>query len=80
MAHQQLHFCLEGNAVLGWLPRENILFDGSRTSMSLEVALAAQSKYFGWEILSFGRRASGEGWHRGILNMRTSIWRADRVL
>jgi len=48
--------------------------------MSLEVALAAQSKYFGWEILSFGRRASGEGWHRGILNMRTSIWRADRVL
>ena len=80
LARQQLHFYLQGNAVLEWLPRENILFDGSRISMSLDIALSAQSRYFGWEIFSFGRRASGEGWHRGILQMRTSIRRADRAL
>jgi urease accessory protein len=80
LARQQLHFYLQGNAVLEWLPRENILFDGSRISMSLDIALSAQASYFGWEIFSFGRRASGESWHRGILRMRTSIRRADRVL
>ena len=79
-SRQQLYFCLAGNAVLEWLPRENILFDGSKISMSLDVALAARSTYFGWEVLCFGRRASGESWHRGTLEMRTSIRRADRVL
>jgi urease accessory protein len=79
-ARQQLHFSLRGDAVLEWLPRENILFDGSNICMSLEIALAAHSKYFGWEILSFGRRASGESWRRGTLRLRTFIRRADRVL
>jgi len=79
-ARQELHFCLDGDAVLEWLPRENILFDGSRMSMNLDIALSAHSKYFGWDILSFGRRASGESWQRGNLRMRTSISRADRLL
>jgi urease accessory protein len=79
-ARQQLHFSLAGDAVLEWLPRENILFDGSNISMALDVALAADSKYFGWEILSFGRRASGESWRRGSLEMHTSIRREGRVL
>jgi len=79
-ARQQVHFSLAGEAVLEWLPRENILFDGSSISMTLEVALSANSKYFGWEVLSFGRRASGERWRRGSFEMHTSIRRADRVL
>jgi urease accessory protein len=80
MAGQQVHFCLQDGAVLEWLPRENILFDGCKISMSLDIELSAQSEYFGWEILSFGRRASGEAWHRGSLQMRTSIRRANRML
>jgi urease accessory protein len=79
-ARQQLHFSLDDDAVLEWLPRENILFDGSNISMTLDVALTASSKYFGWEVLGFGRRASGECWRRGSLDMHTRIRRADRVL
>jgi urease accessory protein len=79
-ARQRVHFQLDGDAILEWLPRENIFFGGSRMSMSLDIALSAHSKYFGWEILSFGRRASGERWHRGALRMRTSIRRSDRLL
>jgi urease accessory protein len=79
-ARQQLHFSLAGDAVLEWLPRENILFDGSNISMTLDVALSASSRYFGWEVLSFGRRASGESWRRGNLQMRSSIRRVNRVL
>ncbi|MGO9512775.1 MAG: urease accessory protein UreD [Steroidobacteraceae bacterium] len=79
-ARQELHFTLAGESVLEWLPRENILFDGSNISMTLDVALSANSKYFGWEVLSFGRRASGESWRRGSFEMHTSIRRANRVL
>jgi urease accessory protein len=75
-----LYFSPAGEAVLEWLPRENILFDGSNISMTLDVALSANSKYFGWEVLSFGRRASGECWRRGSFEMHTTIRRADRVL
>jgi urease accessory protein len=80
MARQQVHFCLQGGAVLEWLPRENILYDGCKISINLDIELSAQSKYFGWEVLSFGRRASGESWRRGNLRMRTSIRRSGRVL
>jgi urease accessory protein len=79
-ARQQHHFTLAGDSVLEWLPRENIVFDGANVSTSLDVALSSRALYFGWEILSFGRRASGESWRRGRLEMRTSIQRANRIL
>jgi urease accessory protein len=79
-ASQQLHFSLGEDAVLEWLPRENIIFDGANISMKLNVDLSARAKYFGWDILSFGRRASGESWGRGKLNMQTNIRRADCLL
>ena len=79
-AHQHLHFAIDDQAVLEWLPRENIFFDGSRVSMCLDVDLSAHAKYFGWDVLSFGRRASGESWRCGRLRMRTSIRRAERML
>jgi urease accessory protein len=80
VARQRMHFCVAGGAILEWLPRENILFEGCNISTHLDIELSAQSKYFGWEILSFGRRASGESWRHGNLRMRTSIRRADRML
>jgi urease accessory protein len=79
-AHQEVHYSVGAGAVLEWLPRENILFDGSQISSTLEVALAANSLYLGWEILSFGRRASGERWQRGSLRSRTAIRRNHRLL
>jgi urease accessory protein len=79
-ARLEQRFLLGADAVLEWLPRENILFDGSRIAMSSEVVLSDRSAYFGWEVLCFGRRASGESWRNGTLEMRTSVRRADRVL
>lgn len=79
-AHQDMYFSLAADAVLEWLPRENIVFDGSRVSTRLQVSLSPRSKYCGWEILGFGRRAAGERWRRGSLDMRTCIQRAGRPL
>jgi urease accessory protein len=79
-ARQRCRFCAAEDSVLEWLPRENILFDGSNLSMTLEVELSANAKYFGWDILSFGRRASGERWRHGSLQMYSRIRRAGRTL
>jgi urease accessory protein len=79
-AHQEVHYAVGAGAVLEWLPRENILFDGSRISTTLDVALTRNSTYVGWEILSFGRRASGERWQRGSVSLRTAIRLDDRLL
>jgi urease accessory protein len=79
-ASQQVHFSLGDDAILEWLPRESIIFDGASISLELEVDLTARARYFGWDILSFGRRASGESWGRGTLNMQTNIRRAGSLL
>ena len=79
-ARQRLHFELAAGAALEWLPRENILFDGSKAAMQLDVELAPGAQFLGWEILCFGRRASGEGWRRGGLRLRACIRQAGHPL
>jgi len=79
-ASQRVHFSLGEDAVLEWLPRENIIFDGANISMELNVELELRARYFGWDILSFGRRASGESWERGKLTMQTNIRGVDCLL
>jgi urease accessory protein len=79
-AQQQLRFSVAAGAALEWLPRENILFDASKVRMQLDVELADGAQFLGWEILCFGRRASGEGWHSGSLQLRTRIHRAGHPL
>jgi urease accessory protein len=79
-ARQQLRFELAAGAALEWLPRENILFDGSRAAMQLDVEMAPDARFLGWEILCFGRRASGERWRRGGLRLRASIRQGGRPL
>jgi urease accessory protein len=80
VARQSQHFALAADAVLEWLPRENILFDRSAIAMDLDVALSAGARYFGWEVLCFGRRASGESWRSGTFATRTCVRLAGRTL
>jgi urease accessory protein len=79
-AAQSMSFVLEDQAVLECLPREHILFDGAAVSIGLDVDLAATATYVGWDLLCFGRRASGEIWRRGQLRMQSSIRRQGRLL
>jgi urease accessory protein len=79
-AQQQLHFSVAAGGALEWLPRESILFDGSKAHMQLDVELAPDAQFLGWEILCFGRRASGEGWHGGGLRLRSRIRQAGQPL
>jgi urease accessory protein len=79
-AQQRLHFSVETGGALEWLPRESILFDGSKAAMQLDVELSPGAQFLGWEILCFGRRASGEGWHSGGLRLCTRIRQAGHPL
>jgi urease accessory protein len=79
-ARQRLHFEVAAGAALEWLPRESILFDGSKAAMQLDVELAPGARFLGWEILCFGRRASGEGWRRGDLRLRACVRQAGHPL
>jgi urease accessory protein len=79
-AAQRVRAHLENDSILEWLPRESILFDGSHTSMSLEVDLTGDAKFCGWEILVFGRRASGERWSQATLRLKTRLRREGRLL
>ncbi|MGC1388599.1 MAG: urease accessory protein UreD, partial [Steroidobacteraceae bacterium] len=78
-AEQRLQFALERNSVLEWLPRENIFFDACNAVMSTEIRLSSNARFLGWEILCFGRRASGERWRRGNLRLGTRVLREGRV-
>jgi urease accessory protein len=79
-AQQQLRFSVAAGAALEWLPRENILFNASKVRMQLDVDLAPGAKFFGWEILCFGRRAHGEGWQTGDLRLHSRIRQAGHPL
>lgn len=77
---QQVRFELGEGAVLEWLPQEAILFDGARAHMGLTVALAAQARFLGWEVLCLGRRAAGERYRSGRLMLHTRLERSGRLL
>ncbi len=79
-ASQSLSFELECGAVLEWLPRETIVFNGARAEMETQVTLQEGSVYLGWEILCLGRAAAGERFVRGQVRQRTEIRMRGRPL
>ena len=79
-ARQEIGFSLQEHAVVEWLPRENIYYEGSRVRAGLDVSLADGARFFGWDIVSLGRRASGERWTRGGFDVRTSVRQGTRRL
>lgn len=79
-ASQTLDFTLAAGAALEWLPQETIVFDGARARMGATVALAADARYIGWDILCLGRRASGERFATGRCDMALSLSREGHPL
>ena len=79
-ASQSLDFTVAENATLEWLPQETIVFDGARSRMDNRIALSSGSRYLGWEILCLGRRAAGERFAHGYLNLHTRIEREGHVV
>jgi urease accessory protein len=73
LATQRVEIDLAEASVLEWLPQETLFFDGARAHTRNRVRLRGGGRYFGWEVLCLGRRASGESFARGLLDMGTRI-------
>lgn len=80
LASQQVSIVLEAGAQLEWLPQENIIFNGAEVSLNTEASLAAEAKLATWEIVSLGRRASGEKWQQGRFRQRLTVHRQQRLI
>ena len=63
-----------------WLPQESIVFDAAQARMRTSIELEAGARYIGVETLCLGRRASGESFARGHLQLATDIRLAGKLL
>jgi urease accessory protein len=79
-ASQRLSFEVNAGGMLEWLPQESIVFDGVLANMQTHVVLEETACFIGWEILCFGRRASGERFGYGALQLSTRIERGGRLI
>jgi urease accessory protein len=64
-AHANTKLRLVDNAMLEWMPQETIVFDGAFARQSLDIDLSDDARFFGWEIVCFGRTASQEYFKNG---------------
>jgi urease accessory protein len=72
-AQQKLTLEIAANATLEWLPQETIVFDSAYAKMQTHISLAGEALFMGWEVLCLGRRASGEKFERGTLQLATRV-------
>lgn len=74
LATQLLQFRVKKSSVFEWLPQEAILFDGAEVHWQTRIELEEDACYMGWEIVCFGRSASGEKFSHGSLRQETEIF------
>jgi urease accessory protein len=80
VSRQQVGLSVAAGAALEWLPQETIFFNQAHVMLDHHVALAADARYIGAEILCFGRTASGETFNQGRIGQHTSIRRDGKLL
>ncbi|WP_414039676.1 urease accessory protein UreD [Acidithiobacillus sp. M4-SHS-6] len=79
-ARQQVHLQLDSGACLEWFPQESIVFDGAQVQNHLQVELAEESSWFGWDVWRLGRSGAGERFTHGSWQAVTEVWREGRPL
>ncbi len=80
IAQQQVKIHVAPGASLEWLPQETILFNGAVYQQKLQVDLAPQGNWCGWEITRLGRTARGESFLAGEWRSHTEIWQEGKPL
>ena len=79
-SRQQLTIHVHEGGTLEWFPQESIVFDQAKANIHNTITLAPNAVYFGWDLFCFGRRASGERFEHGTLDLVTRIVRAGTPL
>jgi len=80
VARMRQRATLADGATLEWLPQETLLFDGAHARLSTRIDLDGGARFFGWEVLGFGRPACGEVFLDGRIDSRFEVYRNGRPL
>ncbi len=80
LQHQRVRLEVGKGCSLEWLPLETILYPDARTRLEVDVELATNARFIGWEVTSLGLPAQGAGFGRGELQQRLQIRREGRIL
>ncbi len=70
-AKQRIDVDLDG--ILEWLPSETIVFNQAQVESLITIRAGAAASMFGWDLLIFGRHASGERFDSGRFNQTLKI-------
>ena len=79
-AQQTVQLNVAQQASLEWLPQETIIYQGAQLSSSMELNLADNARFIGWEVLALGRPAAGEGFDEGQAKLNWQIKRNGQLL
>ena len=74
-AQQQVNVNVASGACIEWLPQEAIVFNHARARNVVDVQLAGDATYIGWDVLCLGRAGSGERFADGAYQSRARIAR-----
>lgn len=74
-SNQSIHISLGNDSKLDWLPQENIFFNGAHSQLTMKLDLASTASAIGWDAYMFGRKASGEIWNSGQVQLINDIYR-----
>jgi urease accessory protein len=72
-SNQTLRIDVEKDAVVEWLPQQNIFFTGACSQLNTEINIQPGGKFIGWEMHCFGRPANNEGFDQGSIKSCTQI-------
>ena len=79
-AVQNVRINIAADAALEWLPQETIVFNAALAANETTITLGDNALYLGWELLCFGRTASGETFQSGRYRQRMTIARNAKLL
>lgn len=79
VAYQSQDISLDA-ACVEWLPQETILFPDAYAHIATRVRLTERSRFIGWEIVCYGRPASGLPYSSGRANQDFELWLNDTPL
>ncbi|MEJ0036756.1 MAG: urease accessory protein UreD [Gammaproteobacteria bacterium] len=74
---RQLQEIVLDAATFEWLPQETILFPDACANIATRVRLSERSKFIGWEIVCYGRPASGLLYSSGRAHQDFELWLND---
>lgn len=75
----QQHLQLQ-SATLEWLPQETIYFNQAQARSTTRIDLDAASRFVGWEINCYGRRAGDEPFVAGRIYQGLELWLSGKPL